>query len=397
MASSRYPSSKAVILLGGHEDRHFRPLSMDQPTPLFPIAGRPMLYHHVEACSKVPNLKEILLIGAYDSGLFASFMDIVTRDIQVPIRYLQERQHLGTGGGLRTFRNDIEDGQPELFYVLHYDICCSFPLLDMLHSHIRAQAFVTVLGKRVYPDEAKTYGCMVADPDTSEVIHWAEKPSTFVSDLINCGVYLLNIDMLQDIVEMGDALVDQREKAQLRSAQYPQLFHHHMDKLRLEQDFLFPMAGTQQLFVYETGDFWCQIKTPGMAVMCSELYMQRYRYVDPTLLASTGGKFSPKIEGNVVVHPSAVVDPTAKLGPNVCIGAGVTIGRGVRVAHSIVLAGVTVRDHACILFSILGWNSIVGEWARVEGEPPNDSTKGQRDVTIFGVSVYCAPELILPQ
>ncbi|KAG9414226.1 hypothetical protein AC1031_013425 [Aphanomyces cochlioides] len=233
MASSRYPSSKAVILLGGHEDRHFRPLSMDQPTPLFPIAGRPMLYHHVEACSKVPNLKEILLIGAYDSGLFASFMDIVTRDIQVPIRYLQERQHLGTGGGLRTFRNDIEDGQPELFYVLHYDICCSFPLLDMLHSHIRAQAFVTVLGKRVYPDEAKTYGCMVADPDTSEVIHWAEKPSTFVSDLINCGVYLLNIDMLQDIVEMGDALVDQREKAQLRSAQYPQLFHHHMDKLRL--------------------------------------------------------------------------------------------------------------------------------------------------------------------
>ncbi|KAF0714245.1 Aste57867_3960 [Aphanomyces stellatus] len=415
--SSRYPSSKAVILLGGHEDRHFRPLSMDQPTPLFPIAGRPMLFHHVEACAKVPNLKEILLIGAYDAGVFANFMDMVMREIQTPIRYLQERQHLGTGGGLRFFRDDIEHGRPDVFFVLHFDICCSFPLVDMFHHHMRAQAFVTVLGKRVFPDEAKTYGCMVADPESSEVVHWAEKPSSFVSDLINCGVYLLNMEMLQDIVEMGDSLADQRTKAQLRSAQYPRLFRDadHVDKLRsvrrrpprrlltrrrhrLEQDFLFPMAGTQQLYVFETGDFWCQIKTPGMAVMCSELYMQRYRYVDPTLLASTGGKLSPRIEGNVVVHPSAAIDPTAKLGPNVCIGAGVTIGRGVRVAHSIVLEGVTIRDHACILFSILGWNSTVGEWARIEGEPPNESHRDHpviRDVTILGVSVHCAPEVIV--
>ncbi|RHY17152.1 hypothetical protein DYB36_008219 [Aphanomyces astaci] len=280
---------------------------MDLPTPLFPIAGRPMLYHHVEACAKVPNLQEILLIGAYDAGLFASFMDRVTRNIiGIPsIRYLQERQHLGTGGGLRTFREDIESGGPDLFFVLHFDICCSFPLVDMLHHHIRAQAFVTVLGKRVFPDEAKTYGCLVADPDSSEVVHWAEKPTSFVSDLINCGVYLLNMDMLQDIVELGDALADQRQQAALRSATYPHLFHNIPDQLRLEQDFLLPMAGTQTLFVFETGDFWCQIKTPGMAVMCSELYMQRYRYVDPTLLASTGGKLSPRIEGTIIyLHKS---------------------------------------------------------------------------------------------
>ncbi|RHY71630.1 hypothetical protein DYB30_000142 [Aphanomyces astaci] len=412
---------------------------MDLPTPLFPIAGRPMLYHHVEACAKVPNLQEILLIGAYDAGLFASFMDRVTRNIiGIPsIRYLQERQHLGTGGGLRTFREDIESGGPDLFFVLHFDICCSFPLVDMLHHHIRAQAFVTVLGKRVFPDEAKTYGCLVADPDSSEVVHWAEKPTSFVSDLINCGVYLLNMDMLQDIVELGDALADQRQQAALRSATYPHLFHNIPDQLRyddacwhdllgchfqredddplyrrLEQDFLLPMAGTQTLFVFETGDFWCQIKTPGMAVMCSELYMQRYRYVDPTLLASTGGKLSPRIEGNVVVHPSASVHPTAKLGPNVCVGAGVTIGRGVRVAHSIVLAGTTIRDHACVLFSILGWNAMVGEWVRVEGirttykttigEPPNDKPDaasvgggGVRDVTILGTAVVCMPEVIV--
>jgi mannose-1-phosphate guanylyltransferase len=160
------------------------------------------------------------------------------------------------------------------------------------------------------------------------------------------------------------------------------------------------MAGLgSDLYLFETGDFWCQIKTPGMAIMCSELYMQRFRYTNPTALSSTGGKFSPTIEGNVVIDSSAQVHATAKLGPNVCIAAGVTIGPGVRVAHSIILEGVTIKDHACVMFSIIGWNSIIGQWARVEGQPPNGVSSDEaalvRDVTIFGVSVVASPELII--
>lgn len=31
----------------------FRPLSLELPKPLFPVAGYPIIYHHIEACSKV--------------------------------------------------------------------------------------------------------------------------------------------------------------------------------------------------------------------------------------------------------------------------------------------------------------------------------------------------------
>ncbi|KAK1931907.1 Mannose-1-phosphate guanyltransferase alpha-B [Phytophthora citrophthora] len=172
---------------------------------------------------------------------------------------------------------------------------------------------------------------------------------------------------------------------------------------RLEQDVLLPLADQHCLYLYELGDFWCQIKTPGMAITCSELYMQRFRFTNPSALSTTGGKLSPIIEGNVVVDLSANVHPTAKLGPNVTIAAGVTIGPGVRVAHSIILEGVTIKDHACVLFSVIGWNSIIGQWARVEGQPPNASqiqvhsaeTALVRDVTIFGVSVVANPEVII--
>lgn len=57
---------KAVILIGGPaKGTRFRPLSLEMPKPLFPIAGYPMIYHHIEAFSKIPNMREIILIGFY--------------------------------------------------------------------------------------------------------------------------------------------------------------------------------------------------------------------------------------------------------------------------------------------------------------------------------------------
>lgn len=42
-------SNQSVVLLG----TRFRPLSFEVPKPLFPVAGVPILQHHIEACAKV--------------------------------------------------------------------------------------------------------------------------------------------------------------------------------------------------------------------------------------------------------------------------------------------------------------------------------------------------------
>ena len=48
---------KAVILIGGpQKGTRFRPLSFDVPKPLFPVAGYPIIYHHIDALSKVSFL-----------------------------------------------------------------------------------------------------------------------------------------------------------------------------------------------------------------------------------------------------------------------------------------------------------------------------------------------------
>jgi mannose-1-phosphate guanylyltransferase len=42
--------------------------------------------------------------------------------------------------------------------------------------------------EQVPKEYATHYGCLVKDEATHELLHYTEKPETFVSDLINSGV-----------------------------------------------------------------------------------------------------------------------------------------------------------------------------------------------------------------
>ncbi|MCI4378803.1 hypothetical protein PGIGA_G00220450 [Pangasianodon gigas] len=271
---------KAVILIGGpQKGTRFRPLSFEVPKPLFPVAGVPMLQHHIEACAKVPNMKEILLIGFYQPNEELNrFLSSAQQEFKIPVR-----------------------------------------------------------------DE-------------------------------QCNGW---------------------QRAEV---------------IRLEQDIFTALAAQEKLYVYKTDRFWSQIKSAGSAIYASRLYLNQYHKTHPERLAinKDGG---PKIIGNVYIHPTANIDPTAVLGPNVSIGTGVTIGAGVRVRESIILHGATLQDHCCVLNSIIGWDSTIGKWARVEGTPsdpnPNDpyakidsetlfrDGKLTPSITILGCNVTIPSEVII--
>ncbi|NWI18482.1 GMPAA guanyltransferase, partial [Crypturellus soui] len=423
---------KAVILIGGpQKGTRFRPLSFEVPKPLFPVAGVPMVQHHIEACAKVPGMKEILLMGFYQPHeALSRFLVSAQQEFRIPIRYLQEYAALGTGGGIYHFRDQILSGGPEAFFVLNADVCSEFPLQEMLdfrQRHGDAHGFVMLgttvssgPGRRCRPPaapapllllspqanrtQALNYGCIVANADTHEVLHYVEKPSTFVSEIINCGIYLFTPAIFQHI---GD--VFQRNQQELVLEENSNGWQR-AEVIRLEQDVFTALAGSGKLFVYKTDGFWSQIKSAGSAIYASRLYLNQYSQCHPERLAQNkpGG---PVIRGNVYIHPTASIDSTAVLGPNVSIGKGVTVGAGVRVRESIVLHGASLHDHTCVLNTIVGWDSTIGRWARVEGTPsdpnPNDpyakidSETLFRDgrltpsITILGCSVTIPAEVVI--
>lgn len=86
-SSSSAGETKAVILVGGpSRGTRFRPLSLTAPKPLFPIAGEPVIYHHIVALSKVPGLKEILLIGFWEPRIFDEVISRATQQLQVNVK-----------------------------------------------------------------------------------------------------------------------------------------------------------------------------------------------------------------------------------------------------------------------------------------------------------------------
>jgi len=93
------------------------------------------------------------------------------------------------------------------------------------------------------------------------------------------------------------------------------------------------------------------------------------------------------VTGSVFIDPSASVDSSSRIGDNVTIAKNVKIGIGCRIRNSIILDGAEIKDHACIINSIVGWNSIIGQWCRIEGavEKP----------TILGEGVKTKPEIII--
>jgi len=101
----------------------------------------------------------------------------------------------------------------------------------------------------------------------------------------------------------------------------------------------------------------------------------------------------------VFIHPQATVHPSATLGPNVTIGKNAIIHEGVRVRESIILDGSVVQEHSCILYSILGWKSIVGPWTRIEGTPndpnPNKPFAKVEVVELFKPNGCLSPSITI--
>lgn len=51
------------------------------------------------------------------------------------------------------------------------------------------------MGTEATRQQSVHYGCMVRQQPTKTVTHYVEKPNTYVSTLINCGVYVCSLNV----------------------------------------------------------------------------------------------------------------------------------------------------------------------------------------------------------
>ena len=85
----------------------------------------------------------------------------------------------------------------------------------------------------------------------------------------------------------------------------------------------------------------------------------------------------------VVIDSTAQISNKAVIGPNVVIGPGCIIGDNVRVKDSCIMSGCLLADGCYVDGSLIGWNSKIGKWSRLQ------------DLCILGEDVEVRSELFL--
>ena len=109
----------------------------------------------------------------------------------------------GTGGGIFVFKDRIMEDNPEFIFLLHSDVICSFPLDQIREFHKKHGQFATIMGTKIEKEYATHFGCIVADEENN-VVHYAEKPSSFINNLINAGVYCFSKSLIEEVEKVRE-------------------------------------------------------------------------------------------------------------------------------------------------------------------------------------------------
>ncbi|CAK7565499.1 MAG: mannose-1-phosphate guanyltransferase [Sporothrix epigloea] len=348
---------KALILVGGFGTR-LRPLTLSVPKPLVEFGNKPMIMHQIEALADA-GVTDVVLAVNYRPEIMEARLSKIAEKFGINITFSIETEPLGTAGPLKLAEKVLrKDDSP--FFVLNSDVTCEFPFKELVAFHKAHGDEGTIIVTKV--EEPSKYGVIVHKPNhPSRIDRFVEKPVEFVGNRINAGLYLLNTSVL-DRIELRPTSIEQET---------------------------FPaMVRDGLLHSFDLEGYWMDVGQPKDFLTGTCLYLSSLTKKGSKLLTPAS---EPYVHvGNVMIDPSAKIGKNCRIGPNVTIGPDVVVGDGVRLQRCVLLAKSKVRDHAWIKSTIVGWNSTVGRWARLE----NVTVLGD-DVTI-GDEVYVNGGSVLP-
>jgi len=189
-SDTMYPQTelfpRALILAAG-EGTRLRPLTLDRPKPMLPIAGRPLLEHTVRWLHSF-GVREIAINLHYRrQAIVDYFGDGAAWDVR--ITYSEEDSILGTAGAVRKLAPFLAVGP---FLVVYGDVLTDLDLQALLDHHRAAAARdpATLITMSLYhvPNPTEV-GLVELDAD-GRITRFVEKPrpEEVFTDLASAGV-----------------------------------------------------------------------------------------------------------------------------------------------------------------------------------------------------------------
>lgn len=181
---------KALVLAAG-EGTRLRPLTLDRPKPMLPVAGRPLLEHLV-ALLAAHGIREIAINLHYRPEAIVDHFGDGSR-FGVRITYSREQRLLGSAGAARRLDWFLDDP----FLVIYGDVLTDVDLSSLVDAHRRFGGIGTIALSEA--DDPTRCGIVQLD-GTRRITRFIEKPTNDqFGNLANSGIYILNRTVLDHV------------------------------------------------------------------------------------------------------------------------------------------------------------------------------------------------------
>lgn len=220
---------KVVIMAGGKGTRMLS-IASDIPKPMIPIEGRPVLEHEIECLCEQGFTDILITVGHLGNVIMDYFGDGLK--FGVHITYYFEKEPLGNAGALFQVKDQLTDD----FLLLNADAMFDIDFNRFVQYHKTHDAVATLFTHpNSHPYDS---GVIIADEHMA-VRKWLakedERPEYF-KNRVNAGLHVLNKRILEQTVEGG--------------------------KIDLDRQLLKPLAGTGQMYCYNSPEYVKDMGTP---------------------------------------------------------------------------------------------------------------------------------------
>jgi mannose-1-phosphate guanylyltransferase len=124
-------------------------------------------------------------------------LEVLEKKYNLKITCSLESEPLGTAGPIRLAKDIIlKDNASNLLFVFNSDVICHYPLKKLIEFHKSHGKEGTIMVTEV--EDPSKYGVVVAD-ESDKILRFVEKPTVFISNKINAGLYLFNTSIIDKI------------------------------------------------------------------------------------------------------------------------------------------------------------------------------------------------------
>ena len=323
---------QAVILCAGKSTRTY-PLTITRPKALLQIAGKPIIKHFLD---NLPGLvDEVIIVVNYLKEMIIKEVGNSYKGMK--IIYVEQKQTLGTADAVISVESCIKDK----FLLMYGDDIYSQDDFKQLLKHEYA-----LLAKKV--ENPELFG--IIQIKNNKAIEIIEKPSTFVGNLANVGVFMVDKSLFNyknkinkssrnelELVDILSLMMKDKHFAAVEAQQWIPITYA-WSLLEANEQLLSKIAASDI-----KGEVEKNATVKGHLILGKNSIIKNGAY----------------LEGTIIIGENCAIGPNCYIRGPTSIGNNCKIGNAVEVKASILFDGVHAAHLSYIGDSIVGENSNV--------------------------------------